>query len=789
MIESLTGSIALIGAGKNGQAILSVLLKKLDLDIVGVADSDPEAPGLELARQCGIPVSGDFREFLDKKPDIVITAITDPSLDDEIGKYKAPNTEVIGGVCARLMGEVIRKWFDADEKAKRLMEETKELYRIGVALASADNLEKFLDTLLREALRALKAPAGSIALYYEDTGCLTLKASLGFSSGFSQVSQWKKRKGGMTDHILNKTVPTVISDIAKHSFVDNSVMLREGIRSLVAVPLFADELITGILYIDDFRPRTWTEQEIEIITLLGIQAAYAIEKFRLIGEISGAKNYLHNVVENSADIIVTTNTETEIVEFNSGASRNLGYTKEEISGKHAGVLWADPLERLEVLKILERDGYVVNYETQLKTKQGGTIDVSLTLSNLADGEGKVLGTVGISKDITDKKRLERAIEERNAELQELNEKLEDKVSARTMDLERANRELERSNMLKSRFISTISHELRTPLNSILGFSELLLQEGSDPLTERQKRHITNIYGSGTHLLQLINNVLDIAKIESGKIELHYETFLVSHIASEVEAVIRSLTDKKKQTLAIKTDDVPFIVADRVKFKQILYNLLSNAVKFTPEGGTITLEAAITNAVNLPSQARDLAVFSEKHNFLKLSVADSGIGIKHDDLDRIFSEFEQVDSGLSRKYEGTGLGLALTKRLIELHGGEIFVESKEGMGSTFTIVMPLADTLDVGETLPLQEEGGKERFLNEVEAGLRGRRGEPPLILVVENDPGTSEVLTLCLDRGGYRVAHASNGDEALQRIRELRPFSVLMDVMLRGKDSWEVLQE
>src|SRR5208283_1137761 len=300
MIESLTGSIALIGAGKNGQAILSVLLKKLDLDIVGVADSDPEAPGLELARQCGIPVSGDFREFLDKKPDIVITAITDPSLDDEIGKYKAPNTEVIGGVCARLMGEVIRKWFDADEKAKRLMEETKELYRIGVALASADNLEKFLDTLLREALRALKAPAGSIALYYEDTGCLTLKASLGFSSGFSQVSQWKKRKGGMTDHILNKTVPTVISDIAKHSFVDNSVMLREGIRSLVAVPLFADELITGILYIDDFRPRTWTEQEIEIITLLGIQAAYAIEKFRLIGEISGAKNYLHNVVENSA---------------------------------------------------------------------------------------------------------------------------------------------------------------------------------------------------------------------------------------------------------------------------------------------------------------------------------------------------------------------------------------------------------------------------------------------------------------------------------------------------------
>ncbi|MGO9015655.1 MAG: response regulator [Dissulfurispiraceae bacterium] len=789
MLDGLTGSIVLIGAGKNGHAILSVLVKERDIDIIGVADSDPEAPGLALARQCGIPVSGDFREFLDKNPAIVITAMSDPSIMDEIGKYKAPDTEVIGTVCSQLIGEMLRKRFDAEENAKHLLEETRELYRIGVALTSADSLEKILDTLLREALRTLKAPAGSVALYDEETGSLTLKASLGFSADFSQVSQWKKRKGGMTDHILSKRVPTVIEDIAEHSFVDNSVLLREGIKSLVAVPLFANELITSILYIDDFKARTWTEREIEFITLLGIQAAYAIEKFRLIGEISGAKNYLNNVLENSADIIMTTNTETEIVEFNSGASRKLGYTREEIAGKKADMLWVDPLERHEVLKILERDGYVANYETQLKTKQGGTIDVSLTLSTLTDGDEKVLGTVGISKDITEKKRLEKAIEERNAELQELNENLEDKVFERTKDIERAKRELERSNMLKGRFISTISHELRTPLNSILGFSELLLQEVSGPLTDRQKRHINNIYSSGTHLLQLINNVLDIAKIESGKIDLHYESFLLIHILSEVEDVIRSLTDKKRQTLLIKTDNIPFILADRVKFKQILYNLLSNAVKFTPEGGNITLDATATNAGNLPSQVRDLTDFSEKTTFLKLSVTDSGIGIKREDLDRIFSEFEQVDSSLSRRYEGTGLGLALTKRLIELHGGEIFVESEEGKGSTFTIVMPLADTLDVEEPLPVHECAEKETYLDEEEATPMRRRGAPPLILVVEDDPATSEVLTLYLVQGGYRIAHATTGDEAIQRIRELRPFTVLLDVMLPGKDGWEVLQE
>lgn len=788
-MDGLTGTIVLIGAGKKGHTLLSELVKETDIDIIGVADSDQDAPGLELARQYGIPVSGDFREFLDKKPDMVITATTDPSIADEIKKYKAPNTEVIGSTCARILVEMLEKRFDAQETVTRHLEETKELYRIGVALTSADSLEKILDTLLTEAVRTLKAAAGSIALYDEDTGYLTLKASLGFSANFSQVSKWKKRKGGMTDHVLSKRVPTVISDIAEHSFVDNSVLLREGIKSLVAVPLFANERITGILYIDDFQPRTWTEREIEFITLLGIQAAYAIEKFRLIGEISGAKTYLNNVLEHSADIIMTTNTETEIVEFNSGASRKLGYTREEIAGKKAGVLWVNPLQREEILQMLERDGYVANYETQLKTKQGGTIDVSLTLSTLTDGEGKVLGTVGISKDITEKKRLEKSIEKRNLELQALNENLEEKVFERTKYIERANLELQRSNMLKTRFISTISHELRTPLNSILGFSELLLDEVSGPLTERQKRHITNIYNSGTHLLQLINNVLDIAKIESGKVELHYESFLLSHIVAEVEAVIRSLADKKRQALSMKTDDVPFIVADRVKFKQILYNLLSNAVKFTPEEGTITLEAKVTNAANLPPQARELDVFSENKNFLKLSIKDSGIGIKGEDLDRIFSEFEQADSGLSRKYEGTGLGLALTKRLVELHGGEIFVESEEGVGSTFTVVMPLVDTIDVEEPHPVQEYAEKETLLNDEETRPRPRRGAPPLILVVEDDPATAEILTLYLAQGGYRVTHSSHGGEILQRIRELRPFIVLLDVMLPGKDGWEVLQE
>ena len=183
-------------------------------------------------------------------------------------------------------------------------------------------------------------------------------ASRGFSADFARVSNWKRRKNGMTDHILGKKKPTVISDVAAHSYIDNEVLLREGIKSLVAVPLFAKNRMTGILYIDDFQPRVWKKQEIEFITLFAVQAAYAIEKFRLIEEISGTRTYLKNVLDNSADIIMTTNTDGEIVEFNRSASRKLGYAREEMVGRKAEELWIIPAERRQLLKLLEQDGYV-----------------------------------------------------------------------------------------------------------------------------------------------------------------------------------------------------------------------------------------------------------------------------------------------------------------------------------------------------------------------------------------------------------------------------------------------
>lgn len=790
-MHGFMGSIAVIGAGRGGSALLSVLLREPNINVVGIADINPDAPGLDIARQLNIPITTNFKELAAKKPDIIINVTGDSSITAEtlkILKRKSPGTEVIDGKSAKLIWDLLEKRRQAKEEVKNLLNETKELYRIGVALTSADTLEEVLETLLIEALRTVNAPAGSIALYDEESDLLTLKASHGFSKDFSQVTQWKVRDGGMTDHILSKRIPTIISDIEKYPFVDNRNLIKEGIKSIVAVPLFANEHITGVLYLDDFKPRDWTQREIEFITLLGIQAAYAIEKFRLIETISETQTYLKNVLNNSADIIITTDTEGRIVEFNSGASRVLGYSKEEIIGKKAEDLWVRPDNRNEILKILEKEGYISNYETQLITKDGQIIDASLTLSYIRNGDGKIHGTVGISKDITEKKKLERAIEERNLELHELNEKLEEKVLERTKDLEKANRALERSNRLKSQFIATMSHELRTPLNSILGFSELLMDEVFGTLTEKQKRYANNIYNSGSHLLQLINNILDIAKIESGKMELHYESFSVRQAISEVETVIKPLADKKNQNVAIAIGEkVSILKADKVKFKQVLYNLLSNAVKFTHEGGDVFLEAELIGGENSSYFAKNPNISPGNENCLKISVTDTGIGIKKEDHEKIFSEFEQVDSSFSRRYEGTGLGLALTKKLVELHGGAISVESEQGKGSKFTIVIPLFDVTTF-EKAPKIHAPEPAEPVYDVDLSKK-RRGEAPLMLVVEDDPSTSELLTLYLAQGGYRIAHAYNGDTAINRIRELKPFAVLLDVMLPGKDGWEILQE
>lgn len=331
---------------------------------------------------------------------------------------------------------------------------------------------------------------------------------------------------------------------------------------------------------------------------------------------------------------------------------------------------------------------------------------------------------------------------------------------------------EAANRAKSDFLATMSHELRTPLNSIIGFSELIISGGTGEISDTQKRFITNIASSGKHLLSIINNVLDISKIEANKMELNNQLFSVAEVFTEVKQLISPMAAKKQLKVEfLKDDRLGVIYADKTRFKQILFNLISNAIKFTPKGGSVSVHAGLN---------KDMAVFTVK---------DTGIGISEEGISKLFQPFTQLDSAMNRQYEGTGLGLSLVKKFVEIQNGRIWVESEPGKGATFTFELPLIksvdekkDTIIVNKTDDEFSKPGTSMNASTVTTGAE------PLVLVVEDDENSRELLETTLEREGYRVASACCGKEALLLAERLKPFAITLDIMMPGMDGWDVLK-
>jgi len=290
-------------------------------------------------------------------------------------------------------------------------------------------------------------------------------------------------------------------------------------------------------------------------------------------------------------------------------------------------------------------------------------------------------------------------------LQQAAERQREKAEARSEHSESAN-------LAKSRFLANMSHELRTPLNSIIGFSEVLTDKTFGELNSRQLKYTNNILTSGRQLLQLINDILDLAKVESGHAELVRHTFSVTEALSEVRTIVKTMADKKQISLEFwSAPDVPALYACEAKFKQILYNLLSNAIKFTPDGGKVF--------VTIDRQFAAIGEASPAEDCLRVAVSDTGIGIHAQDQLRIFKEFEQVDSSYGRQQQGTGLGLALAKNLVELHGGQIRVASEgvEGKGSAFTFLIPIPNTEASVEPPGKKPDSNNDFIIGKVNASL------------------------------------------------------------------------
>ena len=406
---------------------------------------------------------------------------------------------------------------------------------------------------------------------------------------------------------------------------------------------------------------------------------------------------------------------------------------------------------------------------------------------------EIVGRVWSFRDVTARNDAERALRaardelesrvvERTIKLMTANQKLEVEIAERSraeQELKMSHKKLElalaeasrfraqaeAASSAKSEFLANMSHELRSPLTAVIGFSGLLGDQLFGKLNEKQAGYVTEISEAGHHLLTLINDILDLAKVESGKIEIILSDVDLSELLDHCWVIIREMVTKKELNFKMKVSEdlkEKTILADNVRLKQMVINLLSNAVKFTPAGGSIRLEAEILR----------------KH--ILISVSDTGIGLKAEDQKRIFDAFEQLDSSFSKQEHGTGLGLALVRNLVELHGGSISVESDgEGMGSTFRLIFP---HIEAGKHLDSQLTPEPLDFPRNALADLSVQDKNRHKVLVVEDNESNMKVVTDLLVAFGYDVIQSFSAEEAIKRAEPEQPSLILMDISLPGMD-------
>lgn len=478
--------------------------------------------------------------------------------------------------------------------------------------------------------------------------------------------------------------------------------------------------------------------------------------------LEASENRFRRVFASNVVGIMFTDFSGLVLDANERFLNLLGYTQTELKARMINWVNLTPPEHrgqdLEAMEMLRRHGTVDPWEKEYIRKDGSRIAVLVGVAMLHETDTQCVCVV---IDISDRKQAE-------------------------LDLQRTNAELERATRLKDEFLANMSHELRTPLNAVLGMAEGLQEEVFGPLTERQRRSLNTIERSGTHLLSLINDILDLSKIEAGHLELDFAPITISLLIDSSLTFVKQQAHKKQLRLETQIPaGLPDLWGDERRLRQVLINLLTNAVKFTPEGGRITISAAYT-----PRTPDDRANYRELIHpqgdpattvgILSLAVADTGIGISPKNAKKLFQPFVQVDSSLNRQHEGTGLGLALVKRITELHGGQVELTSEVGSGSCFTIQLPIMAIAS--------NNAAAANLTASIDAPTTTTSDAAPLILLAEDNAANINTTTAYLTAKGYYLMVAKNGIEAVNLAQTNHPDLILMDIQMPQLDGLEAIR-